>query len=181
MGKFWSKTFWIFSIGRNALIVIITSIVAFSWADPPPFAMTGTVKSGFPPVKVPPFELPQTGNGSGYLDPSESSNGQWDWDSLILEEPRKLDFWESIKELGSGPLSIAVISILQNVAIAKAFGSGQSIDANQEMIALGVSHLFASFFSAIPTSGSFTRSAVNEASGVKSPFSGIFTGKDSHY
>jgi len=63
------------------------------------------------------------------------------------------------------------------VAIAKAFGSGQSIDATQEMFALGISHVVSSFFSAIPTSGSFTRSAVNEASGVQSQLGGLFTGK----
>lgn len=44
------------------------------------------------------------------------------------------------------------------------------------MIAVGLCNIFSSFFSAMPTTGSFTRSAVNHTSGVRSPLSGIFTG-----
>ncbi|ODN05268.1 Sodium-independent sulfate anion transporter, partial [Orchesella cincta] len=147
------KLLWFLSLSRNALVVIIATGIAASLSDPP-FALTGKVKSGFPPVGPPQFTLPG-GNNS-------TSGGT-------------LTFWETWQELGTAPLTIAVISILQNVAIAKAFGSGQSIDATQEMIALGASHIIASFFSSLPTAGSFTRSAVNEASGVRSPFGGIAT------
>lgn len=44
------------------------------------------------------------------------------------------------------------------------------------MIAVGLCNIFSSFFSAMPTTGSFTRSAVNHTSGVRSPLSGAFTG-----
>ena len=44
------------------------------------------------------------------------------------------------------------------------------------MIALGLCNIFGSFFSSIPVTGSFTRSAVNHASGVRTPFGGVFTG-----
>lgn len=44
------------------------------------------------------------------------------------------------------------------------------------MIALGLCNIFGSFFQSMPTSGSFSRSAVNEASDVKTPFSGIYVG-----
>lgn len=54
---------------------------------------------------------------------------------------------------------------------------GKTVDATQEMIALGVSNILGSFFSSIPVTGSFTRTAVNSASGVKTQFGGIFTGK----
>lgn len=138
------------------MVVIVASILA-ACLNSPPFALTGTVKSGFPPVAPPHFTLPD------HFPPNNSTSPS-------------LSFGDTWSALGSAPLMIALISILQNVAIAKAFGSGQSIDATQEMIALGVSHICASFFSALPTAGSFTRSAVNEASGVKSPIGGIFTG-----
>lgn len=44
------------------------------------------------------------------------------------------------------------------------------------MIALGLSNLVGSFVSSLPISGSFTRSAVNNTSGVKTPLGGLFTG-----
>lgn len=137
------------------MVVIFASILAASLTSPP-FALTGEVKSGLPPISPPDFSL------QDHFPPNNGTD--------------QLNFWETWGELGTAPLMIALISILQNVAIAKAFGSGQSIDATQEMIALGVSHVLGSFFSALPTAGSFTRSAVNEASGVRSPIGGIFTG-----
>ena len=53
---------------------------------------------------------------------------------------------------------------------------GQKIDASQEMIAIGTSNLLGSFVSSFPVTGSFSRTAVNAASGVRTPLNGIFTG-----
>lgn len=53
---------------------------------------------------------------------------------------------------------------------------GKPVDATQEIIALGVCNLVSSFFQSIPVNGSFSRSAVSNASGVKTPGSGIYTG-----
>ena len=53
---------------------------------------------------------------------------------------------------------------------------GKTIDANQEMIALGLCNLFGSFVRSMPTTGSFTRTAVNNASGVRTPLGGVLTG-----
>lgn len=44
------------------------------------------------------------------------------------------------------------------------------------MFALGLCNIFGSFFSSMPTTGSFTRTAINHSSGVRSPLGGIFTG-----
>lgn len=53
---------------------------------------------------------------------------------------------------------------------------GKTIDANQEMIALGLCNILGSFVSSMPTTGSFTRTAVNNTSGVRTTLGGIFTG-----
>lgn len=53
---------------------------------------------------------------------------------------------------------------------------GKIIDASQEMIALGLANIFSSFFSSIPISGSFTRTAINNSSGVKTVLGGAITG-----
>lgn len=69
-----------------------------------------------------------------------------------------------------------MIAVLGNVAISKAFG-GSGIDATQELVALSLANVFGSFVSSIPVTGSFSRSAVNHASGVKTPYGGLYTSK----
>jgi MFS superfamily sulfate permease-like transporter len=54
--------------------------------------------------------------------------------------------------------------------------SGTMLDATQEMITLGLCNIVGSFLRSMPISGSFTRSAVNNASGVRTPFGGLYTG-----
>lgn len=70
-----------------------------------------------------------------------------------------------------------LVAVIEAVAIAKSVAKGQRVDASQEMLAIGTSNLLGSFVSSIPVSGSFSRTAVNAASGVRSPVGGIFTGK----
>lgn len=69
---------------------------------------------------------------------------------------------------------------MECVAVANAFKSSSSVssklDATQEMIALGISNILGSCFGAFPATGSFSRSAVNHNSGVRTPFGGIVTG-----
>ncbi|XP_058790464.1 sodium-independent sulfate anion transporter isoform X2 [Phymastichus coffea] len=56
------------------------------------------------------------------------------------------------------------------------FAKGKTLDSNQEMIAVGLCNVFGSFVRSMPTTGSFTRTAVNNASGVKTPMGGAITG-----
>lgn len=53
---------------------------------------------------------------------------------------------------------------------------GKTLDANQEMLALGLCNICGSFVRSMPITGSFTRTAVNNASGVKTPMGGAVTG-----
>lgn len=67
----------------------------------------------------------------------------------------------------------AVCVYLQFIfAIAK----GRPIDATQEMLALGMCNLFGSFLQSMPVTGSITRTALNNASGVRTTLSGIAKG-----
>ncbi|KAK3825561.1 MAG: sulfate transporter family-domain-containing protein [Benniella sp.] len=74
--------------------------------------------------------------------------------------------------------AIALATILEHIAIAKAFArkNRYQIDANQELLALGLANVTASFFGAYTVTGSFSRSAVKFQCGVKSPFAGFVTG-----
>ncbi|KAJ3129002.1 hypothetical protein HK098_002853 [Nowakowskiella sp. JEL0407] len=72
-----------------------------------------------------------------------------------------------------------LISAVEHVGIVKAFGKKfgytRNINPNQEIIAVGVSNFIGSFMSGYPATGSFSRSAVLAASGVRTPLAGLIT------
>jgi SulP family sulfate permease len=83
---------------------------------------------------------------------------------------------DNIRDLGSGALTLALLGLIEAVAIARSIGlsSHQRIDSNQEFIGQGLSNVVASFFSSYAGSGSFTRSGVNYQAGAKTPMAAIF-------
>ncbi len=74
-------------------------------------------------------------------------------------------------------LVLALISFIETVSIGKAFSPKYPyyrVEPNRELIALGLSKIVGSFFQGIPSSASFSRSAVVESNGGKGPLSNIF-------
>ncbi|XP_038690887.1 sulfate transporter 4.1, chloroplastic-like isoform X1 [Tripterygium wilfordii] len=104
--------------------------------------------------------------------------------SLVGDIPQGLPKFSIPKEFGYAKsliptaLLITGVAILESVGIAKALAAknGYELDSNQELFGLGVSNIFGAFFSAYPTTGSFSRSAVNHESGAKTGLSGLVTG-----
>ncbi|CRL03807.1 CLUMA_CG016206, isoform A [Clunio marinus] len=148
----WPKFGKFLSLARNALVVTIGIIIAyiFHLNGIAPFQLTGDVEEGLPPLQLPPF-------------------------STKVNE-KVYEFSEMIKAVGSLLATIPLVAILEMIAIAKAFSKGKTVDASQELIALGMVNIASSFVSSVPITSSLTRSAVNNASGVKTTFGGIFTG-----
>jgi SulP family sulfate permease len=84
--------------------------------------------------------------------------------------------WSLIRQLISSALAIAVLGLLEAVAMAKAIAArtGQKLDINQQCLSEGVANLVGSFFQCFPGSGSLTRSAINVQAGAVSQWSGVF-------
>ncbi len=82
----------------------------------------------------------------------------------------------NIRLLSAGAVTVGLLSLIQTISIARAIAvhSHQRIDANQEFIGQGITHIIGSFFRCYVGAGSFTRSGVNFQAGAKSPLSGIF-------
>ncbi|MBU0996083.1 MAG: SulP family inorganic anion transporter [Proteobacteria bacterium] len=72
---------------------------------------------------------------------------------------------------------ISLLGFMEAIAIAKAMASktGQRIDPNQELIGQGLANILGSIGKSYPTSGSFSRSAVNLQSGAVSGLSSVVT------
>lgn len=96
--------------------------------------------------------------------------------SYEREDNTTASFIDMISELGSGIIVIPLIVLLEDIAICKAFSDGKTIDATQEMIAIGLVNIGNSFMSAYPGGGSLARSVVSNGSGVKTTFHGIYAG-----
>jgi SulP family sulfate permease len=85
--------------------------------------------------------------------------------------------WEHVRMLSGNAFAVAMLGLLEAVAMAKAIAShtGQELDVNQQCLSEGAANLAGSFFQCIPGSGSLTRSAINQQAGAVSQWSGVFS------
>ncbi|CAL7940636.1 unnamed protein product [Xylocopa violacea] len=146
-----NKFIWLFGTSRNALLVILCGLLGYTFREGSPFKLVGYIPGGMPNVQLPPFSYTRNDNTTA-------------------------TFIDMVSNLGSGILVLPLISLMEDIAICKAFSTGKSVDATQELIAIGISNIGNSFVQAFPSTGSLSRSAVNNASGVRTPMGGIYTG-----
>lgn len=89
------------SLCRNALVIAFGTVLAYALSgggeSPAPFALTGPIQAGFPPIGLPAFSTTTISNVT-------------------------LDFADMTQVLGTSLLSIPMIAILEIVAVGKAFG-----------------------------------------------------------
>lgn len=138
---------------RNAILVVVCGLIGYSFqnAKMTPFKLIGDIPPGLPIVQSPPFSM----------EPDSDET-----------------FSQMISSMGSGLIVVPLIALMESIAICKAFSNGKSVDATQELIAIGTSNIANSFFQGFPITGSLSRGAVNNASGVRTPLGGLYTGKE---
>jgi SulP family sulfate permease len=85
---------------------------------------------------------------------------------------------EQVPQLFGPAIALAFLAALEMSVMGKTLGSksGSRYDANQDLLALGMANVVGSFISAMPSSGSLTRSALNFQSGSRTQLSGLFSG-----
>jgi SulP family sulfate permease len=75
-------------------------------------------------------------------------------------------------------LTISLISFMESIAVAKAIQTKHrdyKVEPNQELISLGLANVFGSFFQSYPTTGGFSRTAVNDQAGAKTGLASIIS------
>lgn len=145
-----NKLRWFIALSRNAVVVVVGMVIAYVlkvMLDAEPLNLIGDIGRGLPKFGLPPFS------------------------TIVGNET--YSFTDMINVLGAQSLAIPMVAILESVAIAKAFADGGTVDATQEMIAVGLCNIIGSFGQSMPITGSFTRTALNHVSGVKTPAGGI--------
>ncbi len=77
---------------------------------------------------------------------------------------------DSVQALLPTALTIALIGFMESIAVAKAIQAkhkNYKLRANQELIGLGLANIGGALFSSFPTTGGFSRTAVNDQAGAK--------------
>ena len=69
-----------------------------------------------------------------------------------------------------------MVAFMEAYSVSKALSEkhGYEIDPNQELRALGIANIIGSFFQSYPTTGGFSRTAVNDQAGASTPLSSLF-------
>ncbi len=86
--------------------------------------------------------------------------------------------YETVQLLFPMALTIALVSFMESIAVAKAIQNKHrdyKVIPNQELIALGLANVFGSLFQSYPTTGGFSRTAVNDQAGAKTTLASIIS------
>ncbi|MCW5622161.1 MAG: sulfate permease [Burkholderiales bacterium] len=85
--------------------------------------------------------------------------------------------WEVVAALLPSAALIAIVGYVESVSIAKTLASRrrQSIDPNQELIALGAANVGAAVSGGMPVAGGFSRTMVNHDAGARTQAAAIIT------
>lgn len=85
--------------------------------------------------------------------------------------------WTDMQMLLPTALAISLVGFMESIAVAKVYANKNryEIDANQELIGLGLANIFGSLFQSFPTTGGFSRTAVNAQGGAKTQISALIT------
>ncbi len=104
--------------------------------------------------------------------------------SIVGQVPRGLPSFslptfslDSIQTLLPIALTISFVGFMESIAIAKSIAAKEKykVDANQELIGLGLANIIGSLFKTYPVTGGFSRSAVNYQAGAKTPLASLIT------
>lgn len=147
------RAFKLFAKSRYLILITTGTLIAYAYChstrELPFYIITGSVVEGRLPFAPPQF-------------------------STVMDN-RTVNFFEMVEQIGLRVATVPLISVMQLFVVAKVFAGGEHIRVNQELMTLGLVNVCGSFLGAIPVSGSFSRTAINMASGVRSPFSGFLT------
>jgi SulP family sulfate permease len=83
-----------------------------------------------------------------------------------------------VERVASASFAIAVLGMVEAISIGKALSARAHVKfhANQELFAKGAGNLVGAFFGCMPTSASWTRSAINLQMGAKTRWVGVISG-----
>jgi SulP family sulfate permease len=72
---------------------------------------------------------------------------------------------------------ITIVGFMESIAVAKVYARRHryEVDPNSELIGLGAANIASGFFGGYPVTGGFSRTAVNDAAGARTPLASLIT------
>lgn len=82
-----------------------------------------------------------------------------------------------VGNLAMTALVITLVGFMESIAVAKVYARRHryDVDANQELIGLGAANVASGLFGGYPVTGGFSRTAVNDTAGARTPMASIIT------
>ncbi|MGI9594576.1 MAG: SulP family inorganic anion transporter [Acidimicrobiales bacterium] len=82
-----------------------------------------------------------------------------------------------IGNLAMTAVVITLVGFMESIAVAKVYARRHryEVDANQELIGLGAANVAAGLFGGYPVTGGFSRTAVNDTAGARTPLASLIT------
>ncbi|MFZ8998997.1 MAG: SulP family inorganic anion transporter [Ilumatobacteraceae bacterium] len=82
---------------------------------------------------------------------------------------------DALGSLTTSAIAITLVGFMESIAVAKVYARRHryAIDPNQELFALGMANVTAGVFGGYPVTGGFSRTAVSDAAGTKTPLASI--------
>ncbi|KAJ8015251.1 hypothetical protein DPEC_G00024190 [Dallia pectoralis] len=92
-------------------------------------------------------------------------------------QPPQLPSWSLIPNVAVDAFTIAIVGFAITVSLSEMFAKkhGYTVDANQEMYAIGFCNILPSFFRCFTTSAALTKTLVKESTGCQTQLSGLVT------
>jgi solute carrier family 26 (sodium-independent sulfate anion transporter), member 11 len=100
------KILWFIATSRNAIVVIICTVIFSILGDPAKVKVIGQIESGLPPFKVPEFKFNDT-------------------------EGVEYSLGDLLKSDTSALIVLPILAILEHITIAKALAGTDRVDASQ--------------------------------------------------
>ncbi len=84
---------------------------------------------------------------------------------------------DTLRALLPTAVTLALVQFMNVISLGKVFAARHrySVRPNRELFALGALNFVGGFFRSIPVSGSFSRTAVNEQAGARTPLANVFS------
>lgn len=81
----------------------------------------------------------------------------------------------SFGQLVTAAIAITLVGFMESIAVAKVYARRHryEIDANQELVGLGMANVASGLFGGMPVTGGFSRTAVSDAAGTRTPLASI--------
>lgn len=174
--KTWYNLF--INLGKTNICDLITSLVCLGLLIP-----TKEINNRFKAkLKAPiPFELfvviiATIASHFGQFNMKYDSDVAGDIPTGFL--PPQLPSWSLIPNVALDAFSIAIVGFAITVSLSEMFAKkhGYTVDANQEMYAIGFCNILPSFFRCFTTSAALTKTLVKESTGCQTQVSGLVSG-----